>query len=250
MYIYLVSTSMLTDGMTQFLQNRALSWFREDKASDPELVAEAAGRICYMSFGEHQHRMSTHEYLANILAQGHDSVLEHASFTLLVDGITRALSHQLVRHRIGFSYSQLSQQYHDETHAEFVEPLGLDENPALKAQWLQWCAATRAMHDNLLKAASKDAALSDLNHKEQQRHSRSMARSALPNATCTTLMITGNARAWRNLLKIRGDITGDIEMREFCVSAYRLLSQTAPNLFSGFEVLEDSFGSYVRLTSK
>jgi thymidylate synthase (FAD) len=246
MQIYLISTSTLTDGLSRFLTSRGLSWSHEDNASDPELVAEAAGRVCYMSFGKMQHRMSTQDYLANILSQGHDSVLEHANFTLLADGITRALSHQLVRHRIGFAYSQLSQQYHDETHAEFAEPQCLEDDLLLREQWVQWCAATRSMHESLLAAASGEAASSGMNQKEMQRHSRSVARTVLPNATSTTLMITGNARAWRHMLKTRGSIIGDMEMREYCIYVYRVLLQVAPNLFGGFEEIEDNFGFYVR----
>ncbi|MGW8465922.1 FAD-dependent thymidylate synthase [Pseudomonas sp. CLCA07] len=236
--------------MSKFLKDRDLSWAHDDDVCDPELVVEAAGRVCYMSFGDKQYRKTTQEYISNILHQGHDSVLEHASFTILVDGLTRALSHQLVRHRIGFAYSQLSQQYHDESDAEFAQPHGLDENPELKAQWLQWCAATRAMHDSLRSANLKVSELAHLNAKEQQRHSRSMARSVLPNATCTTIMITGNARAWRHLLSVRGDIAGDIEMREYCISIYQLLLSSSPRLFSGFEILEDRLGRYVSSTSQ
>lgn len=247
MKVYLISKNTLEDGISKFLRDRNLSWVH-DNDCDPELVVEAAGRICYMSFGDKQHRKTTKEYISNILHQGHDSVLEHASFTILVDGLTRALSHQLVRHRIGFAYSQLSQQYHDESAAEFVQPHGLDENPELKTQWLQWCAATRAMHDSLRSVNLQVPAFSHLNTKEQQRHSRSMARSVLPNSTCTTIMITGNARAWRHLLSIRGDIEGDIEMREYCVSIYQLLINAAPSLFSGFEIIEDGLGGYVRST--
>ena len=232
--------------MSRFLKDRDLSWAHDDDVGDSELVVEAAGRVCYMSFGEKQYRKTTQEYISNILHQGHDSVLEHASFTILVDGLTRALSHQLVRHRIGFAYSQLSQQYHDESHAEFAQPYGLDENPELKAQWLQWCTATRVMHERLRTATLNLPAAAHLSSKEQQRHSRSMARSVLPNATCTTIMITGNARAWRHLLSVRGDIAGDIEMRDYCFSVYQLLLNAAPSLFSDFEIVEDGLGSYVR----
>ncbi|WP_339408073.1 FAD-dependent thymidylate synthase [Pseudomonas helleri] len=236
--------------MSEFLSDRNMSWAHGDDVSDPELVVEAAGRVCYMSFGDKQYRKTTQEYISNILHQGHDSVLEHASFTILVDGLTRALSHQLVRHRIGFAYSQLSQQYHDESDAEFAQPSGLDENPELKEQWLQWCAATRSMHDSLRNANLKGSAFVHLNAKEQQRHSRSMARSVLPNATCTTIMITGNARAWRHLISVRGDIAGDIEMREYCISIYQLLLSVSPSLFSGFEISEDALGRYVRVNSQ
>lgn len=250
MKVYLISKNTLEDGMSKFLRDRKLSWKHDECVSDPELVVEAAGRVCYMSFGDKQYRKTTKEYISNIMHQGHDSVLEHATFTVLVDGLTRALSHQLVRHRIGFAYSQLSQQYHDESDAEFAQPYGLEENPELKKQWLQWCESTRVMHNSLRSASFKDSAFAHLSGKEQQRHSRSMARSVLPNATCTTMVITGNARAWRHLLNVRGDIAGDIEMREYCISIYQLLLNSSPSLFSGFEILDDGIGKYLRSTSQ
>jgi thymidylate synthase (FAD) len=246
MKTYLISVTSLTDGMGQFLQDRALTWTHEDVASDPERVVEAAGRVCYMSFGARQHRQSTGDYLSHIIAQGHDSVLEHANFTVLVDGLTRALSHQLVRHRIGFAYSQLSQQYHDESDAEFIEPPWLDDDPALREQWSRWNDATHAMYETLLKSGADTDLSQTLNPRELQRFVRSMARSVLPNATPTTLVVTGNARAWRNLLRSRGDTAGDLEMRNYCVSVYRLLYAAAPNLFAGFDLVEDPWGCSLR----
>ncbi|TLN00206.1 FAD-dependent thymidylate synthase [bacterium] len=247
MQVYLVASTTLSGGIEQFLRDRNLSWRREDSVCDAELTVEAAGRVCYMSFGDRQHRVSTHEYIANIISQGHDSVLEHANFTLLVDGISRALSHQLVRHRAGFSYSQLSQQYHDESEVEFMEPDLPETDPVLREQWDSWVGQTRAIYKALLESADKLESTNSLNQKERLRLARSMARLVLPNATYTTLVITGNARAWRNFLRVRGDIAGDLEMRSYCVAAYRILHQAAPHLFDGFEVVDDSLGSHLQV---
>lgn len=248
MQIYLIAATTLTDGMQRFLADRELNWAHEGVASDAERVVEAAGRVCYMSFGVRQHRQSTDEYLANIIAQGHGSVLEHANFTLLVDGITRALSHQLVRHRVGFAYSQLSQQYHDESEAQFAEPKGLDEDSALQERWNRWRDETCALYGALLRFKAGDATVdgAGLTQKERSRLARSIARSVLPNATYTTLVVTGNARAWRHLLSTRGDIAGDLEMRTYCVEAYRILDGIAPHLFAGFAIADDPLGSFLR----
>jgi thymidylate synthase (FAD) len=75
---------------------------------------------------------------------------------------------------------------------------------------------------------------------------RSLARGVLPNATVTTLVITGNARAWRHLLKIRGSISGDPEMRTFCAQLFKLLKRETPDLFRGFDVKRDRLGPFVR----
>ncbi|MDA8520126.1 FAD-dependent thymidylate synthase [Acidovorax sp. NCPPB 4044] len=245
MKIYLIAAPSLTGGMQEFLASRHESWQRENEASDSELLVEAAGRICYMSFGERQFRKRNGDYIANIVAQGHESVLEHANFTLLADGLSRALSHQIVRHRPGFAYSQLSQQYHDDSNADLVEPAGLSDHPEAQRQWRVATAASRDAYRSLLAEAN---ALGDgiLNTKEKKRLLRSVARSVLPNATATSLMVTGNARAWRHVLAVRGAITGDLEMRSYCVEVLRVLSAAAPVLFFDFQIFEDNLGELVR----
>ena len=84
--------------------------------AERERLAEYAGRLCYMSQHNPINR-TTAEYLEYIKKQGHGSVLEHAVYVLLIEGISRSCSHELVRHRAGFGYSQISQRYVDESHA-------------------------------------------------------------------------------------------------------------------------------------
>src|SRR5207253_6568268 len=101
-------------------------------SSPGERLAEFAGRICYMSQHNPANR-STAEYLENIKKQGHGSVLEHAVYVLLIEGISRSCSHELVRHRAGFGYSPLSQRYVGESHAAVVLPPPIDGDPAREA---------------------------------------------------------------------------------------------------------------------
>ena len=90
-------------------------------STDGERLAEFAGRLCYMSQRNPASR-TTRDYLENIKKQGHGSVLEHANYSLLLEGVSRSLTHELVRHRAGFAFSQLSQRYVDESDANFVVP--------------------------------------------------------------------------------------------------------------------------------
>ena len=108
-----------------FLNDEGTNWRRTQGATGIEELIEVSGRVCYMSFGPDQSPRPNRDYVANLLRMRHESVLEHASWTLLLTGVSRAFTHQLVRHRAGFSYSQLSQQYHDERDATFVEPSSL-----------------------------------------------------------------------------------------------------------------------------
>ena len=118
----------------QFVEPGHLPVQWKGDSSDGEKLAEFAGRICYMS----QHNpagRTTQEYLENILRQGHGSVFEHAVYVLLIEGISRSCSHELVRHRAGFGYSQLSQRYVDESHAAFVMPPAIIGDQALEREW-------------------------------------------------------------------------------------------------------------------
>src|ERR671917_2333784 len=118
----------------QFLEPAHLPVQWKGDSSDGERIAEFAGRLCYMS----QHNpagRSTAEYLGNILKQGHGSVLEHANYTLLLEGISRSLTHELVRHRAGMAYSQLSQRYVDESEASFVVPPAIVGDETLERTW-------------------------------------------------------------------------------------------------------------------
>src|SRR5688572_33343354 len=89
-----------------------VQWLGE--STDGERLAEFAGRLCYMSQRNPAGR-ATRDYLENIKKQGHGSVLEHVNYSLLIEGVSRSLTHELVRHRAGFAYSQLSQRYVDES---------------------------------------------------------------------------------------------------------------------------------------
>src|SRR5258708_27219307 len=107
----------------QFLEPEHLAVQWRGEASDGERLAEYAGRLCYMSQHNPVNRTTT-DYLENIKKQGHGSVLEHAVYVLLLDGISRSSSPQLVRHRAGLGCSQISQRYAGESHAGVVMPPG------------------------------------------------------------------------------------------------------------------------------
>src|SRR5438874_12099801 len=109
-----------------------VNWLGE--STDGERLAEFAGRLCYMSQANPASR-PTREYLENIKKQGHGSVLEHANYSMLLEGVSRSLTHELVRHRAGFAYSQLSQRYVDESQAAFVVPPAIAGDAALEAAW-------------------------------------------------------------------------------------------------------------------
>ncbi len=209
-----------------------VSWIGE--STDGERLAEFAGRLCYMS----QHnpaKRETREYLENIKKQGHGSVLEHANYSILLEGVSRSLTHELVRHRAGFAYSQLSQRYVDESQASFVIPPAVAGDDALEGVWRTQVEQAQAVYVDLVaKLMERYGWVADKVHRRKM--AREAARAVLPNATETKIVVTANARAWRTMLELRSSEGAELEIRRMAVSVLRLLKQEAPGFFSDFEI--------------
>jgi thymidylate synthase (FAD) len=209
-----------------------VDWIGE--STDGERLAEFAGRLCYMS----QHnpaKRQTREYLENIKKQGHGSVLEHANYSILLEGVSRSLTHELVRHRAGFAYSQLSQRYVDESEANFVVPPAMVGDEALIETWRAQVESAQAAYVGLVsELMERYGWVSDKVHRRKM--AREAARAVLPNATETKIVVTANARAWRTMLELRSSEGAELEIRRMAVMVLRLLQREAPGFFSDFEV--------------
>ena len=210
-------------------------------SSGGERLAEFAGRICYMSQRNPASR-TTADYLENIKKQGHGSVLEHAVYVLLVEGISRSCSHELVRHRAGFGYSQLSQRYVDETHAAFVMPPAIQGDAELEKAWEQQMESAQAAY-----VAAVEGLMKRYEWVEDKVHRRKMAReaarSALPNGTETKIVVSANVRAWRTMLELRCGEGAEQEIRRMAVAILRALQAEAPAFFSDFETYQAADGA-------
>src|SRR3954453_23735809 len=179
----------------------------------------------------------TREYLDNIKKQGHGSVLEHANYTLLLEGVSRSLTHGLVRHRAGFAHSQLSQPYVDESEASFVIPPAVIGDTNLEAQWREQIEqAQRAYVALVEKLMERYGWVSDRVHRRKM--AREAARAVLPNATETKVVVTANARAWRTMLELRSSEGAELEIRRCAVAIIKLLSRESPAFFSDFEIYQ------------
>jgi thymidylate synthase (FAD) len=235
--IYVISRPQLDPTeISGFLRIEALNWKETPDATAAEKLIELCGRICYLSFGPLQAPRSNAEYIRNLIVSGHESVLEHATWSFVLTGVSRAFSHQLVRHRVGFAFSQLSQQYRDEADAHFVEPWQLRGSPGARALWEAHMQASKEVYGKIAKAISEDFTRqkSGLSQKEHGRALRSIARSVLPNSTETKIAITANARALRHFLAVRGSIPGDHEMRMVAAAFLGVLKIEAPSVFADF----------------
>ncbi len=241
--VYLVGrTSIDSDAVAEFLSDESSSW-DTDSENGSELISELAGRVCYLSFGDKQGRRSNRDYLANIIAMEHGSVLEHSAWNFIVTGVSRSFSHELIRHRAGWAYSQLSQRYVDESTANFVEPDIIASDPELHEVWWE---SVRASHDAYIRLAEKlskkmEDEYPDMARRDKRKRAREAARSVLPNATETKILFTANARALRHFIEYRGAPDAEPEIRRVAIDVLHIMRIEAPALFSDYEtsVLED-----------
>lgn len=220
-----------TAGIEHFLEEHGVTW-QTDTEVGGEALAEMAGRVCYMSYGKG--RKTNREFLQHIVEVGHGSVLEHAVWSFIISGVSRSLTHELIRHR-HFSYSQLSQRYVDESESEFVEPDVIADDPALHEIWCEAVNATRAAYDRLIPLLQEK--YGDMTDKTLRRKlARQAARSVLPNATETKIFVTANVRALRHFIEMRGSEHADVEIRKLALGLLEIMQQEAPSMFADYTV--------------
>lgn len=205
---------------------------RADVPSHADYLAEFAGRACYQSF--HRPREATarnSDYLHNVIDKGHESILEHASFTFYVTGVSRSLTHELIRHR-HLSFSELSQRYVDVERAEFIDPPAVQDNDldffTVEAMGEAIARAKESYH-GIVRDLSADGL--------PRKQAREAARCVMPNATETRIVVTGNVRAWRHVIQLRGSEHADAEIREFALNVFDILYEEAPGCFSDFGII-------------
>jgi thymidylate synthase (FAD) len=177
----------------------------------PEALLEHAGRACYRS--ESKGRPS--KFLQARIREGHESIIEHASATFEISGISRACSHQLVRHRLA-SYSQESQRYVDMTAPEFVMPPSVAENPQARAVWDEFMGQVSDTYRRLRELGTR---------KED-------ARFVLPNAATTRIIVTMNFRSLRHFFSVRCDKAAQWEIRALALEMLRQVHEIAPAVFA------------------
>lgn len=227
---------------TEFLPPPDVPW-STDADGGPALV-EFAGRACYQSWSKPNPRTATNaSYIRHIIDVGHFSVLEHASVSFYITGISRSCTHELIRHR-HFSYSQLSQRFVPEHDAEVVLPPGIEGDPELTEILTRHADASRAAYTELLTRL--EAKFADQpNAVLRRKQARQAARSVLPNATETRIVVTGNYRSWRHFVAMRATEHADVEIRRLAVECVRQLADAAPNAFSDFAITKLSDGSEI-----
>ena len=211
---------------------------------EPEKLIAAAAKNCYSaadvdSVLDGLTPEKTDGFLQMLTELGHDSPVEHASFTFAIEGVSRSLLAQLTRHRIA-SFSVQSQRYVRENGFEYVIPPEIEKIPAAKQAFL------RAMEDDqrtyeeltaaLLESHMKELTAQGVPEKEVRRRAEKMAiedaRYVLPNACTTRIVMTANARSLKNFFQLRCCNRAQWEIRALAEEMYRLCFAAAPTLFA------------------
>ena len=186
---------------------------------EPERMVAMAARLCYSPVGAEQlvEKMNSEQIaklVAKIVAMGHLSTLEHVTFTFAIEGVSRVLTHQLVRHRIA-SYSQQSQRYVKEHDAQYIVPPSVAARPEAKAKFDNLMQTIQQTYDELVELGV---------HQED-------ARYVLSNATETKIAVTMNARALLNFFELRSCARAQWEIRQLANEMLKQVQQAAPLLF-------------------
>lgn len=195
-----------------------------DTEGSGQSVVEIAGRTCYAAYNRKNQNTDSHEgYIYNMLDQNHLSVLEHASVSLYIEGISRAETHELVRHR-HFSFSQESQRY---VIAE--EPFRVALHPTLlehfgEQEMLRYLEYQFDMTQSLYREL-RQAGLG-------RKQASEAARAFLPNAAETKIVVTGNLRSWIEFLSKRQHPAADRAMQRLAGEIARVLERDYPEVFS------------------
>lgn len=235
--VYLVGKQELNSlDCAEFLEAHGVEHWNTDTDNAGEQLVEIAGRLCYMSFAKPRPG-GNQAYINHILEVGHGSVLEHAVYSMIFTGVSRSLTHELVRHRAGMSYSQLSQRYVDESDCAFVVPPSITLASESGAWWASCMGRALGQYQAMIE--SLEMRFADITDKTLKRKKiRETARSVLPNCTETKIFVTGNARAWRHFLELRGSIHADAEIQRLAIAVLKVLQAESPNLFGDYTVTD------------
>lgn len=224
----------------EFIEPPSLNVDWKGESTGGERLVEFGGRICYMSQHNPADR-TTAEYIANVKEQRHFSVTEHANYSLLVEGVSRSLSHEAVRHR-HMSPSQLSQRYVDAKDTAFVIPPAFIGNAVLEQHFAADMEEASRQYQGYVNALTIQ--YRELPDKRARiKKAREAARCVLPNATETKFVLTGNVRGWRHFLNLRGSVHADKEIHRLTFMIHAVLCEESQAFFGDYSV--DSEGSLV-----
>ncbi|GIW66210.1 MAG: hypothetical protein KatS3mg095_0108 [Candidatus Parcubacteria bacterium] len=226
-----------------------------DKLTNGTQLIKFAAQLCYMSFGpKRTWNKDADKYFDNIKSSGHGSVLEHSYYSFLLYGVSRSLTHELVRHRAGFAYSQQSQRYVSGNLIRFVERKEFQLNKKLHNLFEKRIDRIKKEYEkiyNLLKKEQNEskilgASSDDDSHlkTELRKKLNQTARSVFTNETEAPIVVTANIRSWRHTIEMRANNYAETEIRELFFRIFLCLALVEPILFNDYKIVEYKDGIF------
>lgn len=240
--VYLIGkTQLCREGLDEYLRDIGNPDWRADSAvSDGENLIEAAGRMCYRSWQPYdvakpeasnlnvsRVRKGNRPYLANVLAHAHGSILEHVNLTFIIREVSRVVTHELVRHRAGMAYSQESLRYVRLDDLGVWLPQAVKGNPEAAKRFAEVAAFLESVQSDL-------AGLFDIENIREfgpKKELTSMFRRLAPIGLGTSIIVTGNLRAWRHVIAMRTSQHAEEEIRIVLDQVAQICQREYPNAF-------------------
>lgn len=203
---------------------------------NPEAVIASAARLCYSKASiddlmlKSEDEEKTKEYIDMLMSLGHESPIEHVTFTFGIEGISRACGNQLVRHRIA-SYSQKSQRYVNETQFEYVTPEAIASDPVSKDVYDETMQLLQGRYDFIRTGLIQKYVKDGMDEKAAEKKANEDARFVLPNACTTSIIVTMNIRSLFNFFKHRCCNRAQWEIRDVADEMLHQCMEVAPNIF-------------------
>lgn len=250
--------TVAVEALRPFLSGFDEEYAFEEYADDPdwlnetEAIVKRAGQACYGSYGDGRSK-NTEEgckrYLDNIKKQKHGSVIEHPHITIFIYGVSRSLTHELVRHRIVDGPSQLSQRYVDGKVLRFVERPEYQNFQPLHRTFENWIEnSAREYSDRRLLLneffIESRPEFVKMSATEKRKAQNQAARACLPNETETHIYFTANLRSWRFIDELRSSEYAELEIRNLAIRTFLCLYFVAPNIFSDYTIKELKDGTF------
>ena len=203
---------------------------------DPEKLVSAAAKLCYSEAGakEIMDDLTDEQikgFLDRLMAMGHASPIEHVSFTFAVEGVSRSLSHQLVRHRIA-SYSQKSQRYVNENSFGYIVPPEVKENDFALTMFIASMEIAQDSYSRVYELLFDGYVNQGMKPRDADKVAMEDARYILPNACETKLVCTMNTRSLLHFFNVRCCNRAQWEIRELAIEMLKECKKVAPILFS------------------
>lgn len=230
------------DGLGGFLASLNVEGWQTDATSDAEKLIEASGKLCYLSFSTDLNKNLTRvgarnnfQYIQEgLIKTKHGSVLEHASVTFAMMNVSRVFTHELVRHRVGTAFSQVSGRYVRADEISYWSPKSIENDVVAREKfWNAFSAMEKAV-----KSIGEHFGIDDMKDFTLKKKLTSMFRRLIGNGQANHIICTMNHRTIRHLIELRTSRHAEEEIRLVFAQVYELVKDRYPAIYADARIEE------------